>query len=96
MFPSRQHAKHVSETATGADMSGIDDLESGVRRLAGAVSRLESAVEAELSAGGEREARARDELERASVECERSRALVRDMSGRLDAAITRLGAVVEG
>lgn len=77
-------------------MSGIDDLESGVRRLAVAVSRLESAAEAELSAVEEREARARDEIARVSADAEGARALVRDLRGGLDVAISRLGAVVEG
>jgi len=77
-------------------MSGFDDLESGVRRLTDAVSRLERAADAELSRVDERDARSRGDLEQALAEGERARALVRDLSGGLEAAITRLGAVVEG
>lgn len=72
-------------------MSRLDDAKA---RLEAAMTRLEAAAEARLRDCADRDALKRD-LDAAQGENERLRRTNEDISGRLDAAIDRVKAILE-
>ena len=71
-------------------------LEQAEQRLAQAMGRLEGALDAKASAGGQGDAPLADELSRLQTENAELKALVNQASSSLDATIDKLKQQMEG